>query len=107
MNKITIEDLAKAYGYQLVIDDSPNTHPDSLGDPGPDSPAAVLSGDRIAVWSLSSDWVYSITHEMAEDYCGFQGHTDLLWMTHTNLLAAWAINAFDNSLTPPGWWLKR
>lgn len=88
---VTLIDLAATEGYELVVVEYPEMHPDAKGKPSWDSFAVALTQKRIAVKSLSMGNVYSVAHEIAEDYTGFNGHSDLMWMTQANLLARWCI----------------
>lgn len=82
-----LSQATRAMGWQLVVTPRPQSHPDRTGS-NPRSSARALTDGRIAV--KADKWVhaYDVSHEIAEAHHGHK-HTEMLWMTQVNILAAW------------------
>lgn len=89
---MTLRDLARYEGYELIIDDNAADHPDAKGLPQRDELCAqACSGNVIRMRSglRERDAFYAVAHEIAEDRCDFSGHTQLLWREQTAIQARW------------------
>lgn len=98
----TLVELAKAEGYDLVIDDGAADHPDALGLPQRDELCAqACKGNVIRIRSglSESDAFYAVAHEIAEDRCDFSGHTQRLWREQTSIMARWCARLLKTRTT--------
>jgi len=89
---MTLADLCASEGYTLIIDDNAPEHPDALGLPQRDELCAqACKGNVIRMRSGLPDHLayYPLSHEIAEDRCGFTGHHQGLWREQTSILARW------------------
>lgn len=46
---------------------------------------------------IDSRAFYPVSHEIAEDRCGFTGHHQLLWREQLNILARWCARLQEGS----------
>lgn len=97
---LSLKDLCRMEGYELVIDDGAADHPDALGLPQRDELCAqACKGNVIRMRSglPERDAWYPVSHEIAEDRTDFSGHTQKLWREQLNILARWCARlAADN-----------
>lgn len=99
---ITLADLVRREGYQLVIDDHAADHPDALGTPQRDELCAqACKGNIIRMRSglAERDAWYPVSHEIAEDRTDFSGHTQKLWREQLNILARWCARLAEENRT--------
>jgi hypothetical protein len=98
---LTLKDLVRKEGYELVIDDGAADHPDALGTPQRDELCAqACKGNVIRMRSglAEEDAWYPVSHEIAEDRTDFRGHTQKLWREQLNILSRWCARlAADNA----------
>lgn len=78
-------------GYRFEWDRKAPDHPDALGLPQRDELCAQACKGRVIRMNPELDapfeaQVYAVSHEIAEDRCGFSGHHQLLWREQLNIL---------------------
>lgn len=101
--RLTLRDLARMEGYELVIDDHAADHPDALGTPQRDELCAqACKGNVIRVRSglRERDAYYAVAHEIAEDRCDFSGHTQRLWREQLSIMSRWCARLADAQGAP-------
>lgn len=85
---MTLSDLVRLTGYELVICEDPRRHPDAIGIRGSSPFAQALSGNRVAVRSDDISWCYSVSHEIADAEHLFL-HSNESWSRQAEILAGW------------------
>jgi hypothetical protein len=84
----TLLDAIRRQGYEPVLCEDPEHHPDALGSPSPASQVALLTGMRVALASDSWDLAYAVAHEIAEDRYGLR-HSAEMFGEQANILSCW------------------
>lgn len=100
-HKRTLFDAIRDHGYIPVIHSRPERAKGALGSPAPGAYAAILSGRRIAVKADSWQYVYAVTHEIAEHIWGFE-HSKEMFCEQANMLAEWLQAVARNEKHVPG-----
>jgi hypothetical protein len=87
-----LADLVAREGYRLEIDANAADRPDALGLPQKDELCAQACRDNVVAIRPSVPEpfrVYPVSHEIAEDRCGFTGHHQALWREQLAILCRW------------------
>jgi len=89
---MTLKELVKLEGYELVVDDGYADHPGAMGTPQRDELCAQMClGNVIRIPSTltEANAIYPISHEIAEHRCDFTGHHQRLWRQQCDILQRW------------------
>ena len=95
-----LANLVTMEGYRLEVDANASERADALGVPQRDELCAqACAGQVIAVRpSVPEPFrVYPVSHEIAEDRCGFTGHHQALWREQLAILCRWVRRLMDEN----------
>lgn len=89
---MNLTELTAREGYTLVVDSNASEREDALGTPQRDELCAQACRNNVVAIRPGIPvgfQIYPVSHEIAEDRCGFTGHHQGLWREHVNILARW------------------
>jgi len=97
---MTLEELVKREGYTLEVDPNASARQDIRGLPQEDELCAqACDGNVIAVRpGVPVPFrVYPVSHEIAEDRCGFTGHHQGVWREQLSIVCRWVRLLLDEN----------